>query len=97
MRVISKHPKLSKFWADHPDAEGPLLAWHQLVSHADWRNFSDVRRDYPHADQVGKLTVFNVGGNKARLAVVISFNKGKVYVHRVMTHKEYDRGDWKNE
>ena len=97
MRVISKHPKLSEFWAGHPNAAGPLLAWHQLASHADWRNFADVRRDYPHADQVGKFTVFNIGGNKVRLAVFISYPKGKVYVRQVMTHKEYDRGDWKEE
>jgi mRNA interferase HigB len=97
MRVISKHPKLSEFWAEHPPAEGPLLAWYQLVSHADWQEFADVRRDYPHADQVGRFTVFNIGGNKYRLAVLINYPKGKIYVHRVMTHKEYDRGDWKQE
>jgi mRNA interferase HigB len=97
MRVISKHPQLSEFWAEHPEAEGPLLAWYQLTSQASWKNFADLRRDYTHADQVGRFTVFNIGGNKYRLAAVVSYPKGKVYVRRVMTHKEYDRGNWKEE
>jgi mRNA interferase HigB len=28
----------------------------------------DVRKTYPHADAVGELTIFNIGGNKYRLA-----------------------------
>ena len=96
MHLISMHPKMSDFWTEHPDSEGWLRAWHQLASHADWQNFADVRRDYPHADAVAPFVVFDVRGNKYRLVVRISYNKGKVYIHRVMTHKEYDRGDWKN-
>jgi len=92
MHIISKHPQLSAFWSEHHDAKVPLLAWYQFVSHADWRTFAELRRDY-----VGNFVVFDIGGNKYRLAVRVSFNKGKVYVHRVMTHREYDRGDWKKE
>ena len=97
MRVIAKHPKLSDFWKKHPDAKTPLLAWHRLTEHATWRDFADVRRDYGHADAVDRFVVFNIGGNKYRLVVVIGYAKSKVYVHRVMTHKEYDLGRWKEE
>ena len=45
--------------------------------------------------QVGRFTVFDVGGNKYRLITAIHFNRRKVYVRRVLTHAEYDRGDWK--
>jgi mRNA interferase HigB len=41
---------------------------------------------------VGDLVVFNVGGNKYRLAVRIIYANRRVYVRRVMTHREYDRG-----
>jgi len=34
--------------------------------------------------------------NKYRLIVSIHFNRGKVYVRHILTHAEYDRGDWKN-
>jgi mRNA interferase HigB len=50
---------------------------------------------FPHADQVGKLTVFNIGGNKYRLIAAILFNRGKVYVRHLLTHAEYDQGKWK--
>lgn len=50
---------------------------------------------FPSADKVDKLTVFNVGGNKIRLIAAIHYNRKKVYVRAVLTHKEYDAGNWK--
>jgi len=41
--------------------------------------------------------MFNIGGNKFRLVVVVHFNRGKIFVRHVMTHKEYDRGAWKGD
>jgi mRNA interferase HigB len=95
MHVISEAP-LRAFWVTHPDAETPLRAWLRVAEHAEWKQFAEIRRSYLGADQVGKFTVFNIGGNKYRLIVVIHFNRGKLYVRHVLTHHEYDRGDWKN-
>jgi HigB_toxin, RelE-like toxic component of a toxin-antitoxin system len=50
---------------------------------------------FPSADQVGKLTVFNIGGNKVRLIAAIHYNRHKVYIRAVLTHSEYDEGKWK--
>jgi mRNA interferase HigB len=72
------------------------MAWHTVVRHAEWETFADVRASYPSADQVGRFTVFNIGGNKYRLIAVIHFNRAKVYVRHVLTHAEYDRGNWKD-
>ena len=55
----------------------------------------DVRKTYPHADAVGEFTVFNIGGNKYRLATSINCRTGKVFIRRVLTHQEYSREDWK--
>ena len=55
----------------------------------------DVRKTYPHADAVGAFTVFNIGGNKYRLATSINYRTGKVYIRRVLTHEEYSKEDWK--
>jgi mRNA interferase HigB len=96
MHVISLKP-LRDFWGEHAGAEKPLLAWHREADHADWKNFTDVRERYPHADKAGKFIVFNIGGNKYRLITVIHFNRGKVYVRHVLTHEEYDRMTWKEE
>ena len=53
-----------------------------------------MRAFYGSADQVGKFTVFNIAGNKYRMITVIHFNTGRVYVRRILTHAEYDRGAW---
>lgn len=96
MHVISKKA-LHDFWVVHTDAESPLRAWHRNVKQSTWENCADVRSSYPNADQVGKFTVFNIGGNKYRLIAVIHFNRQKVYVRHVLTHRAYDKGDWKED
>ena len=94
MHVISKKA-LRAFWAVHPDAERPLRHWFKNADAAVWQSFADVRAVYAKADQVGQFTVFNVGGNKYRLIAAIHYNRAKVYVRHVLTHAEYDRGEWK--
>jgi mRNA interferase HigB len=96
MHVITQR-RLRDFWRVHPLAENPLRAWLRRVRTADWKKFADVRADYPSADQVGKFTVFDIGGNKFRLIVAIHFNRGKVFIRHVLTHAEYKRGEWKND
>jgi mRNA interferase HigB len=96
MRIIALR-RLREFWARHPDAEGSLRSWYRVVKQARWQRFTDVRAFYSSADQVGKFTVFNIAGNKYRLVAVIHFNTGRVYVRRVLTHAEYDRGAWKDD
>ena len=68
-----------------------------MVRKARWRKFADVRGPYPHADQVGKCTVFNIGGNKFRLIVIILPDWHRVLVRFVLTHQEYDQGKWKED
>jgi mRNA interferase HigB len=96
MPVISEKT-LREFWRLHPEAEIPLRSWLRAAEHAEWEKFSDVRRHYRSADQVGKFTVFNIGGNKFRLIVDIHFNRGKLYVRSVLTHQDYDRNKWKED
>jgi mRNA interferase HigB len=50
---------------------------------------------FPHADQVDRLTVFNIGGNKYRLITYIVYEKKRIYIRDILTHKEYDKGKWK--
>jgi mRNA interferase HigB len=96
MHVISKK-KLREFWEEHPRAQAPLEAWYQVAKSAEWESFADVRKTFNTADQVGKFTVFDIGGNKYRLIAVIHSNRGKLYVRHVLTHAEYDEGKWKDE
>jgi mRNA interferase HigB len=99
MRVISLK-RLRAFWRRHPDAEGPLRVWFRIAKSAAWGSLHAVRRTFPHADGVdttrGVLTVFNVCGNKYRLIVRIRYDYELINVRAVLTHKEYDRGEWKD-
>ncbi len=38
---------------------------------------------------------FIIGGNKVRLISAIHYNTHRIYIRRILTHAEYDRGDWK--
>ena len=58
-------------------------------------NFAELHAVFPTADRVGKLTVFNIAGNKVRLIAAIHYNPKKVYIGAVLTHVEYDKGRWK--
>ena len=94
MYTISKK-KLRDFWERHPDAQAPLASWYRLMEKGTYRNFAELRKTFPGVDKVGDLCVFNVGGNKYRLIAAVAFEWQKVFVKAVMTHEEYDRGDWK--
>jgi mRNA interferase HigB len=94
MHIISEK-KLREFWERRPDAEEPLRAWIRVARRARWESFAELRATYAHADVVGRLVVFNIGGNKYRLIAAIHFNRAKVYIRHVLTHVEYDRGSWK--
>lgn len=61
----------------------------------DFASIAEVREIFPSADKVGRLTVFNIGGNKIRLIAAIHYNRKKIYIRAVLTHKEYDEGNWK--
>ena len=94
MRVLSRR-RLREFWEEHPDAQAPLDAWHKRAEKADWRKFADLKANYATADLVGPYMVINIGGNKYRLILEIFFESGVILVRHVLTHKEYDLGQWK--
>jgi mRNA interferase HigB len=96
MHIISKRP-LREFWKVRPDSERALRRWFRTAEKAEWNSFADLRATFGAADQVGRFTVFNICGNKYRLVTVIHYNRKRVYVRNVLTHKEYDRGQWKND
>lgn len=61
----------------------------------NFNSITEVREIFPTTDKVGKLTVFNIGGNKIRLIAAIHYNRQKVYIRAVLTHRQYDNGNWK--
>jgi mRNA interferase HigB len=43
------------------------------------------------------VAVFNIHGNKYRLIAAIHYDYPRVFVLRVLTHREYDTNRWKKE
>ena len=110
MRIISE-TRLREFWEAKPqqrDAQRPLMLWKAIVRNAAWRNPADVKKtfgknaDFVQSDNGSDLTVFNIHANHYRLIAAIHclphhFEKGRVYVLRILTHEQYDTDQWKRE
>jgi mRNA interferase HigB len=101
VRII-KTSTLRKFWRVHAEAEASLRLWIHLTKAARWLSFSDVRRTFPSADRVTvasgrSVIVFNIAHNRYRLIAAVQFNRRIVYTLMVLTHKQYDRGIWKDQ
>ncbi len=94
MHLITRR-RLLEFGKKHPDAKDPLDRWYRIVKRTDFESFSDFRKTFPSADQVGNLTVFNIGGNEYRLITFTVYEKKRIYIRQILTHKEYDKGNWK--
>ena len=94
MHVIS-FKRIREFFAEYRDSESALIAWNGIVKKSNWQNLAELKLAYPSADLVGRYVVFNISGNKYRLVARIVYRSQTVFVIRVMTHKEYDLGKWK--
>ena len=110
MRIISE-TRLKQFWqtgANQRGAEKSLRTWRKVVSEAAWKNPADVKLsfgknvDFVRSNKGSELAVFNIHANHYRLIAAIHylphhFERGRVYVLRIMTHHEYDLDRWKKE
>jgi mRNA interferase HigB len=94
MRII-KRGALIRFWERHPDARASLESWYRVVRTADWKTPAEMKKVYPSADLVGRRTVFNIAGNKYRLIARMNYETQRVFVLYILTHAEYDHGEWK--
>ncbi len=94
MRVISIG-RIREFIEEHPESERMLLAWHTAIRSGTWRNFPDLKNTFGNADLVGRRTVFDIMNNRYRLIARVNYRTKTVFVLHILTHKEYDKGDWK--
>lgn len=97
VRVIS-HRLIREFCDAHPGdgaACSALDTWFKIVGRQSWSCFTDVQATFSHADEVIGRVVINVGGNTYRVVAEINDRQGYVFLKGVLTHKEYDRGDWR--
>ena len=93
MHIITRK-RLNDFAKQNPNTISALDNWYKLMKKSGFNSFTELRKVFPNADKVGKLTVFNIGGNKVRLIAAIHYNRQKVYIRAVLTHSEYDKNKW---
>ncbi len=101
MRII-KTSMLREFWQAHREAQASLETWVQQTRAARWADFGQLRRTFPSADLVkvasGRtVVIFNIAHNRYRLVAAAHYNMQIVYTLLILTHKEYDRGAWKEQ
>jgi mRNA interferase HigB len=94
MHIITRK-RLNEFAEKFPEIESALSHWYKTAKSNDFDNFAELRELFSTVDQVGKLTVFNIGGNKVRLIAAIHYNRKRVYIRAILTHAEYDKSKWK--
>jgi len=94
MHIITRK-RLNDFARDYPETRTALEHWYRNMKRYNFASLAELRTLFPAADKVGKLTVFNIGGNKARLIAAIHYNRRKVYIRAVLTHEEYSQSRWK--
>ncbi|MBY0360158.1 MAG: type II toxin-antitoxin system HigB family toxin [Candidatus Obscuribacterales bacterium] len=87
--------KARKFFLRHPKAQKPLKDWKTAVQSAEWKNFPDVKRTWGSVDWVEGKIVFDIKNNDYRLIAIAAFQNEKLYIRNIMTHEEYDKGNWK--
>lgn len=86
---------VQQFTKRHRDALPALQRWYDAAKRAAWRSLVDVRKEFPTADAVGPLTIFDIRGNRYRLIARIDYRWQVIFLKAVLTHAEYDRGGWK--
>ena len=92
---IITRKRLLEFGDKHPDTVSALEHWYRTAKHNDFAAFSELRKTFTGVDQVGRLVVINIGGNKARLIAYVVYRKKRIYIRHILTHKEYNKGKWK--
>jgi mRNA interferase HigB len=84
---------LKQFWEIHAQAEMPLRAWYANASEAILATPQDIKNEYgATVDFVGdNRIIFDIGGNKYRLIVHVSYLYERVLIKFISTHRDYDK------
>ena len=102
MRII-KPSTLRRFWQTRRDAERELAKWLRITGAAAWTSPAEVKRsfgarvDFVKVASGNTAAVFDIANNNYRLIAAIHYDYPRVFVLRILTHKEYDTNLWKEE
>ncbi|MCY4402355.1 MAG: type II toxin-antitoxin system HigB family toxin [Candidatus Poribacteria bacterium] len=98
MHIITRK-RLNEFVEQKDKTAKPALErWYRLMKKCNFQSPIELLQTFSreNVDQVNNLTVFDIGGKSAaRLIAAIHYDRKKVYIRAVLTHAEYDKGNWK--
>jgi len=94
VRLIGRE-LIDSFSREHPNAKSALKGWTQAIESNGFQHFVDLRRIFGTADHVKPHTVFNIAGNKYRLIALVHYSLQSVVVEEILTHRDYDKGQWR--
>jgi len=94
MHVITKK-RIIEAKIKYRNCASALDAWYTVIEKNDFYAFAELKKTFNSVDRVGSLYVFDIGGNKLRLIASIHFNRQKLYIRHIVTHKEYDKSQWR--
>jgi mRNA interferase HigB len=90
VRIVSEK-RIRHFVELEPRSEEALWHWVDVIESAAWNNPGELKVTFGSASFVGDLTVFNIGGNKFRIAAFVHYRAQIVYIQHIGTHEEYDK------
>lgn len=84
-----------KFIRAHREAATPLGNWKRAVINANWLSYPDIQNTWRAVDWYEGAVIFDIAGNNFRLVTICRFELETVYIDKILTHEEYDKGKWK--
>ena len=94
MHIISKK-RITDFISKYPVSESALLGWYAITNAEVFSDFNELRNWFPHADLVGRRTIFNIGGNNYRMITRVNYVSKSVFMIVILTHSDYSKNKWK--
>jgi len=93
MHIITQR-RIWQAKANYPKCSTALDGWYRVMKKNNFDNFADLKNTFNSMDKVNDTYIFDIGGNKLRLIANIYFNRRKVYIRDVLSHKEYNKNKW---
>jgi mRNA interferase HigB len=76
----------------HATVRGPLDSWQKEVEEAQWNSPQDIKNRFASASFLEKnKVIFNIKGQRYRVAVLVNYERKIVMVEWVGTHAEYSK------
>jgi mRNA interferase HigB len=96
MRIVGTD-QIDAFCRKHRMARRHFDRWLQAVDTAAWKKWADVKQTYARASKAGLCVAFDVQGGSFRVITRFDYEFQAISVLRVLSHRQYDEGKWKDE